>query len=121
RFIAWKRRTVASFIDRTGPDPLTVTKLGRYLFSGNNQKHRVILQKAAPAPKDEGNKRSEWVASAMIDTARAELDGDGYQYAVLEQPVVLEADTEYYLASYENKLTDDPEGSESYVERVDVN
>ncbi|MCL5269597.1 MAG: hypothetical protein M1457_03350 [bacterium] len=43
--------------------------------------------------------RSEVVAGVIVDNDNSE---GSYDYAYLEQPAVLEPDTEYYLASYED-------------------
>jgi hypothetical protein len=93
----------------TGSSPMVVTGLGRYKISGNKYPHRVILQRCLPSPLDDfqsgsylttdNNVRSEIVASAIVQNVGA---ASTFNYAMLEQPVVLDANTYYYLASYEN-------------------
>jgi hypothetical protein len=87
-------------------NPITVSGLGRWKIAGNALPHRVILQRVLPAPLDDQqtgtyipNIRSEIVASAIVQNQGA---SGTYNYANLEQPVVLDPNTDYYLASYES-------------------
>jgi len=91
----------------TGANPLMVTDLGRLKFAGNQKAHRLMIQKCIPAPLDTLDTTNqpilaEVVASAVVDLSPAGLVANQYAYAPLPRPVVLEPNTSYYLASYED-------------------
>lgn len=105
---------------RTGSTPVLVTALGRFKVVGNNKQHRVILQRCAPAPLDQCNSSdsgqynltnvlSEAVASVVVDNTNGATGH--YVYSSLEQPITLEPNTDYYLASYEDYTN----GGESFL------
>jgi O-glycosyl hydrolase len=76
----------------TGTSGLHVTSLGREYVTGNTGTHSVSIYRASD---------SALVGTASVATANATIDGLGYQYATLTQPVDLAANTSYYLASSE--------------------
>ncbi|MEA5457078.1 glycoside hydrolase [Sinomonas sp. JGH33] len=76
----------------TGSAGLVVSALGRMHVSGNAKTHNLSLYKTD----------GTLVAGATVDTAVANVDAQGLQYAALAQPVALAANTTYYLVSSES-------------------
>jgi hypothetical protein len=83
-----------------GDKPLMVTRLGRYKLAGNTELHQVIVMRKAEGVRDASDKPSEVVATAMIDASKAAA-ADGYNYTILEKPVIFEKGLTYYVASFE--------------------
>lgn len=77
---------------KTGPTPLTVTSLGRWRLAGNAQPHVVKLVHA-------GTGADVTNAAVVIDGSQG--PANQMSYASLNTPVVLGANTEYYLVSRE--------------------
>jgi fibronectin type 3 domain-containing protein len=84
-----------------GDRPVKVTQLGRYKSTGNDDRHQVVIVKKALGDVDETDMPSEIVSSVMVDASGA-AEADGYTYARLQNPVVLERGQAYIVASYED-------------------
>lgn len=82
-----------------GSSPLTVSELGRWVRSGNTGTHTVKLVDAATGLD---------VAGASVSLVTAGAPAGAFAYAPLAQPVVLPANTSYYLVSQE------PSGGDYY-------
>ncbi len=80
---------------RVGSSPIAATALGRWRLSGNAQSHTVKLVKASDSTE---------IASVSIDASAG--TADQFQYAGLGTPVLLGANTEYYLVSREYSAGD---------------
>lgn len=89
---------------KVGAKPVMVTELGRYKVAGNTKKHKLIIQKTALSPRDHGSP-SVILASVVVDNINT-ADSDGYVYAALPGPCILEAGQEYYIGSYEENNGD---------------
>lgn len=89
-----------------------VTELGRYKFSGNGKMHTLIIQRCDPAPLDENGILTEVVASAQVDLSDPSCSVGMYEFTKLEQPIILEPNTPYYFASYEDTTAP---GGDSYA------
>lgn len=83
--------TGAGFQMTVGSSAITVTHLGRFFNRGNYQVHEVAIRNTA------GTK----VASATVDMGAGVPDATGFKYATLATPVVLAANTVYYVSSVE--------------------
>lgn len=85
----------------TGYKGLVVTGIGRLNVSGNQNFHQLIIVKANPTIGDLINEayRNEIVAQTII---KGQTSTSGYSYAFLDQPVLLEPNTMYYVASFED-------------------
>ena len=79
-------------------DPVTVTQLGRIVAPENDQVHEVILAKITEN-KDFNKVGVDVLASTDVDTASAS-QGE-FVYSDLDEPVTLEADEAYIIASQE--------------------
>jgi hypothetical protein len=75
----------------TGPSPVTVREVARWVLSGNTGSHTVKIVDAVTSLDVPG-------ASAVINTAGLPV---GFAYAPLAQPVTLQANRSYYLVSEE--------------------
>ncbi|HPK03646.1 MAG TPA: hypothetical protein PLS90_14455, partial [Candidatus Sumerlaeota bacterium] len=84
---------------RVGERPVAVGKLGRYCFAGSRERHEVRIVPVKRGPYDEPANPSTVIASVLIDAGQAAADG--MVYAALAQPVRLEPNTRYMIASYE--------------------
>ena len=71
---------------------ITVTAIGRFYVSGNNEVHKLKIIDA-----ETGNV----VASTSVDMRTAKCDGSGFKYGELSGEVVLSANKEYYVVSEE--------------------
>jgi hypothetical protein len=87
-----------------GDKPVMVTHLGRYRKSDNAQMHALAIFRAEPGANDAAETPTEIVASCMVD-ASLPGESDGFNYARLEQPIILNPGETYYLASLENTFT----------------
>jgi len=76
----------------TGPNPFTVTKLGRMMLAGNSQTHVVKLVK--------GSDGSD-VAGGSASVAMAGGTPGQFRYAALASPLILSPNTRYFLVSQE--------------------
>ena len=76
-----------------GTAPVTVTSLGRIYVNGNNGTHTVKLVNAATGVDIPGG-------SVSINMSTG-TPSNGFKYAALAAPVILSANTAYYLASQE--------------------
>ena len=74
-----------------GPNPITVTALGRLVLSGNTQAHQITLVDAA---------NSNLLGSVTVNTAG--VTAGQFVYATLSSPVTLSANQVYYILSMEN-------------------
>jgi hypothetical protein len=84
-----------------GETPVMVTHLGRWRESDNEQSHMLAIFRAERGPHDASDRPTGIVATVSVDASRA-AETDGFNYARLEQPVVLRPGESYYLASLEN-------------------
>lgn len=75
-----------------GQDPITVYSIGRYFMSGNSGVHKLKIVKLYD---------NKPVLITNIDMGAGTAEGDGFKYRGIV-PVVLEANTAYYLLSMEN-------------------
>lgn len=75
----------------TGPSPVVIRELGRWVLSGNSAPHTVRIVDAVTNQTVPG-------ASTSVATAGAPV---GFAYAPLATPVTLEANHSYYLLSQE--------------------
>lgn len=75
----------------TGPNPVIVRELGRWVLSGNSASHTVKIVNATPVSDVPG-------ASVVVNTAGAPV---GFLYVPLATPVTLAANTSYYIVSQE--------------------
>ena len=82
----------AGMVIRVGANPLRVTQLGRIMLTQSTAEHQVkIVQRAGP---------TGGVDLGMV-TIPPSAPTQGFAYAKLEMPVVLKANTDYYLVSSE--------------------
>jgi hypothetical protein len=87
-----------------GDKPVMVTHLGRYRTVGttpNSARHEVAILRAETGAKDATDKPTENVAMAEVDASQP-AEADGFNYARLDQPVVLRPGETYYLVTIEN-------------------
>ena len=84
---------------RTGERPLAVRALGRWRVDGNSRMHEVRIQPVEEARGDAVGNPSPMIASVTIDASDSGIEG--FQYELLATPVLLEANTEYFIGSYE--------------------
>lgn len=75
----------------TGPSPMTVREVARWVLSGNTGTHTVKIVDAVTSLDVPG-------ASAVVNTSGLPV---GFSYAPLAQPVTLQANRSYYLVSQE--------------------
>lgn len=80
---------------RVGASPIAATALGRWRLAGNSQSHTVKLVRASDSTE---------IASVSIDASAG--TADQFQFAGLSAPVLLAANTEYYLVSREYSAGD---------------
>ena len=76
---------------RVGSSPITVSSLGRMVAAGNSANHVVKLVNAAGGD----------IAGGSATVATAGVTPGSFAYAPLASPVVLNANTTYYLVSQE--------------------
>jgi hypothetical protein len=79
----------------TGPSPITVTELGRWMLPGNSRDHDLKIVEAETKHDVPGS------------TARLSLGGltpQRFHFARLAKPLTLEPNTRYYLLSSEQAL-----------------
>jgi hypothetical protein len=108
-----------------GNKPIMVTHLGRFnmgtLLSGgippqtiqaNVHQHQVLILKVPLGVQDVAGVPSEVVASVTVDGSQ---NTGNYQYVKLEQPVVLESKTAYFIATYEDNVNAIPQYRESFM------
>jgi len=94
-----------------------VTQPGRLKAKDNAKMRQVIVQRCLPASLDTPDTTTqqpilaEVVAGTVVDLGNAAIAANTYAYASLPRPVVLEPNTSYYLASYE----DTSSGGDSYA------
>ncbi|MEN3327397.1 MAG: hypothetical protein V7638_2204 [Acidobacteriota bacterium] len=82
----------------TGAAPVTVTSLGRIFVAGNTGTHAVKIVNVATGADVAG-------ASVSINTSTGTAS-NGFKYAALAAPVILAANTAYYLVSQETSGAD---------------
>jgi len=80
-----------------GPQPISVSSLGRIFVTGNNQTHTVKIVRASDSIDVPGGS----VAIAMSGGTNG-----AFKYVNLPAPVTLSANTSYYIASEETKNKD---------------
>ncbi|HTI71123.1 MAG TPA: RHS repeat-associated core domain-containing protein, partial [Candidatus Limnocylindria bacterium] len=89
------RNNVAGWVGcriTVGTDPLAVTELGRWVASGNSLIHTLKLVRAVDGVD---------VAGAQVTVNNSGVSSGHLLYGTLPSPVVLEANTTYYLVSQE--------------------
>lgn len=87
----------------TGIKPIAVTHLGRLRGQNNSKIHQLIIQRCDAAPLDDiDNVRSEVLTSAIVKGQDGSVGS--YVYTQLEQPAILEPNTDYYMASFEDTV-----------------
>jgi hypothetical protein len=87
------------FMFTVGNAPVTVTELGRWVRTGNTGTHTVKIVNATTGLD---------VTGASVSIATAGAPAGAFAYAPLASPVVLSANTSYYLVSHE------PSGGDYY-------
>ena len=75
-----------------GNDPISVTGLGRYYLASNTATRTLGIFDTSGTQ----------LVTADIDMSAGYVDGLGYKYVTLSSPVVLSANTSYYVASLED-------------------
>ncbi len=80
-----------------GPQPITVTALGRAFLAGNSGSHTVKLVRAG-----DGADVSGGAAEVVMSPGQT----GQFKYAALPSPITLEANTRYYLVSREHAWQD---------------
>lgn len=74
-----------------GDVPITVTELGRWVVPGNTEAHVVKLR----------DNNSQLVASVSVNTSGAGVTPNTFSYQALSSPVVLAANSRYFLLTAE--------------------
>jgi hypothetical protein len=88
------RNNLSTFVGlkfTVGSANITVTELGRWVASGNTQTHIIKLVSSSGTD----------IAGGSVSLSLSGIASGQYAYAVLASPIVLQANTSYYIVSQE--------------------